>query len=285
MRLAKAIDKLIFPSSLAHKATPRYGTHPCGWRLHCPPAGKACSQTSQNQLGKSIAHLSFSIPKQPSSAIVHLPCNSNAWHTSFIFIGLMKQSQAPMGALCSVNRGGHAPDEAPDQAYSQDSAHLPRLITKKMSPSLTEKITRQKMREINGETTYTSVENYEETRALLIAKENSQAFDWQAVATASTIEKRANELVAAIRNTDEEEIYGKLKDRHGRKRDPAHHFLGNVDLINQTELFKVAKRMPKGAHLHCHFNSCLRPEFLLGHARGRESMYIRSTCPLTKAGS
>ncbi len=187
-----------------------------------------------------------------------------------------------MGVLCSVDRGGHAPNEALDQAYSPDSAHSPRVIHKKMPPSwITEKVTRQKMREINGETTFTSVESYEEARATLIAREHLQAFDGRAVATASELEKRANELISAIRKTDEKDVYGALRDRHGRQRTVADHFLGNVDLINKTELLKVAKKMPKGAHLHCHFNSCLRPEFLIGHARGRESMYIRSTCPLT----
>jgi len=104
-----------------------------------------------------------------------------------------------MGALCSVFRG-HAPNEAPDQAYSPDSSHSPRLIHKKMAPSwITEKVTRQKMREINGETTFTSVQGYQEARAALIALENSQAFDGRAAATASDLEKRANEIVAAKR--------------------------------------------------------------------------------------
>ena len=188
-----------------------------------------------------------------------------------------------MGALCSVDRAGHALNEALDQAYSPDNsaaAHSPRLIHKKMPSSWTEKVTRQKMREINGETTFTSVQGYEEARAALIARENSQAFDGRAVATASDVEKRANELISAIRKKDERDVYGALRDRHGRQRTVADHFLGNIDLINRTELLKVAMKMPKGAHLHCHFNSCLRPEFLLEQARGRESMYIRSTCPL-----
>jgi adenosine deaminase CECR1 len=187
-----------------------------------------------------------------------------------------------MGALCSVDRGGHAPNEAPDQAYTPDSAHSPRVIHKKMPSSwIAEKVTRQKMREINGEITFTTVQSYEEARAALIARENSQAFDERAVATASDLEKRANELISAIRKNDEKDVYGALRDRNGRQRTVADHFLGNVDLINKTDLLKVAKKMPKGAHLHCHFNSCLRPEFLLEHARGREAMYIRSTCPLT----
>jgi len=137
------------------------------------------------------------------------------------------------------------------------------------------------MREVNGETTFTSVASYEEARAALIDRENAQAFDGRAVATASDLEKRANELIGAIRKGDERNVYGALRDKNGRQRAVADHFLGNVDLINKTELLKVAKKMPKGAHLHCHFNSCLRPEFLLEHARGKESMYIRSTSPLT----
>jgi adenosine deaminase CECR1 len=146
---------------------------------------------------------------------------------------------------------------------------------------ITEKVTRQKMKEIHGERPFTSVNDYEEVRAALIARENAQAFDAQAIATASVLEKQANEIVAAIRKNDETEVYGMMRDKHGRQRAPADHFLGNVDLINMTDLFRVAKKMPKGAHLHCHFNSCLRPEFLIEHARNKESMYIRSTCPLT----
>jgi hypothetical protein len=53
------------------------------------------------------------------------------------------------------------------------------------------------------------------------------------------------------------------------------HFLGNVDLINQTLLFEVATKMPKGAHLHIHFNSCLPARFLIEQARDVDAMYIR----------
>jgi adenosine deaminase CECR1 len=196
-----------------------------------------------------------------------------------------------MGSLCSSEeKTGHLPGEAQAQAYSPESAQesfpAHRLITKKMPPSwITEKVTRQKMREINGERAFTSVNEYEEARAALIARESLQSFDGQAIATASPLERRANEIVEAIRENDNKAVYGTLKDRHGRQRFAADHFLGNVDLINQTELLRVAKKMPKGAHLHCHFNSCLRPEFLIEHARGREAMYIRSTCPLTSGNA
>jgi adenosine deaminase CECR1 len=86
----------------------------------------------------------------------------------------------------------------------------------------------------------------EDPRTALIAKEHSQAFDGHAVTAALAVEKWANELVGEIRKEDEREIYGKLKDKQGRQRVVADHFLGNVDLNNKTKLLKVAKKMPKG---------------------------------------
>ena len=117
-------------------------------------------------------------------------------------------------------------------------------------------------------------EKHEKKLDKLIKREKMQAFDAYAIANATCLERKANELILAIKKADERDFYGAFKDEYGG------HFLGNVNIINQTELLKVAKKMPKGAHLHCHFNSCLRPEFLLIHARYKESMYIRSLCPL-----
>jgi adenosine deaminase CECR1 len=94
---------------------------------------------------------------------------------------------------------------------------------------------------LSSNKTWTSVQSYEEACTALIAKENSQAFDRQAVATASDIEKQANKLISAIRKEDQKEIYNKDK----RQQVVAGHFLSNVNLINKTELLKVAKKMLK----------------------------------------
>ena len=85
--------------------------------------------------------------------------------------------------------------------------------------------------------------------------------------------------VRKIRGYDWDHTYG-IPLNVGDKRTQGEHFLGNVDLINETELFKIAKKMPKGAHLHIHFNSCLPANFLIEQARDVEAMYIRSTLPL-----
>ncbi|KAG4428746.1 hypothetical protein IFR05_015771 [Cadophora sp. M221] len=111
-------------------------------------------------------------------------------------------------------------------------------------------------------------------------QEKSRAFDAQLTAESSDVEKRAAEIVRKIRGYDWDHTYSKPLDVDGN-RTQGEHFLGNVDLINKTELFKIAKKMPKGAHLHIHFNSCLPAKFLIKQARDIEAMYIRSTLPLT----
>ncbi|KAF4637969.1 hypothetical protein G7Y89_g121 [Cudoniella acicularis] len=125
---------------------------------------------------------------------------------------------------------------------------------------------------------------YNHARAELQTIERSRAFDAEEIAGASKIERDAAALVRRIRNYDYDNTYGKSHDAHGHptgKRTQGEHFLGNVDLINKTQLMKVAKRMPKGAHLHIHFNSCLPAKFLIQQARDIDAMYIRSTLPLT----
>jgi adenosine deaminase CECR1 len=45
-------------------------------------------------------------------------------------------------------------------------------------------------------------------------------------------------------------------------------------------LFRISQEMPKGAHLHIHFNACLLPHVLLDIAETMDSMYISSNMPL-----
>jgi adenosine deaminase CECR1 len=125
---------------------------------------------------------------------------------------------------------------------------------------------------------------YNKTLEVLQLAEKALAFDAQLTAVSVDIEKQAADLVRKIRLYDWDNTYGPAHDAHGPtgKRVQGEHFLGNVNLINKTLLFKVAKKMPKGAHLHIHFNSCLPARFLIQQARHINAMYIRSTLPLTK---
>jgi adenosine deaminase CECR1 len=125
---------------------------------------------------------------------------------------------------------------------------------------------------------------YDKARESLQKAEKATAFDAAAIASASKIEQQAAEVLQQIRLHDWDHVYGRPFDANGLatgKRAAGQHFLGNVNLINETWLMQVAKRMPKGAHLHIHFNSCLPANFLIRQARDIEAMYVRSTVPLT----
>lgn len=131
---------------------------------------------------------------------------------------------------------------------------------------------------------FDSPEEYNAALGRLQLAEKAVAFDHEVFATASEIEIRAVELVRKIILRDRESAKNISQNDPGqssRNTLPGDHFLGNVDRINGTELMKVAKRMPKGAHLHIHFNSCLPAQFLIQQARNIDAMYIRSTEPLT----
>lgn len=129
-------------------------------------------------------------------------------------------------------------------------------------------------------TNFDTMDAYQRALDELQAEEKARAFDARLTASSSDVEKRASDLVQKLRAYDWDHTYGKPFNGTGR-RTQGEHFLGNVDLINQTQLMRVAKRMPKGAHLHIHFNSCLPANFLIRQARDIDAMYIRSTLPLT----
>ncbi|KAI1095518.1 Metallo-dependent hydrolase [Rostrohypoxylon terebratum] len=91
---------------------------------------------------------------------------------------------------------------------------------------------------------------------------------------ASPEEQAANEIVLDQRQNDDKEFYG--ADGQQQSHIATDHFTRNVDLIEQTRLLKTARHMPKGAHLHLHFNSTLLPIFLLDIAKEMPNMFISS---------
>ncbi|KAJ2988302.1 hypothetical protein NUW58_g4050 [Xylaria curta] len=86
---------------------------------------------------------------------------------------------------------------------------------------------------------------------------------------ASAKEAEANRLIAYMREEDEATF--KERSLH-----PGQHFLDVREVLEDARLFHVARMMPKGAHLHIHFNSTLLPDVLLGYAKEMPNMYIWS---------
>ncbi|KAK4127284.1 Metallo-dependent hydrolase [Parathielavia appendiculata] len=133
------------------------------------------------------------------------------------------------------------------------------------------------------------VKEYDILRQRGTLHEGSLGFDYACTKKASKTEIAANEVLQHLKKNDIARFYNKRDtERTGyggqkHKRFYGDHFLSNVDLIEQTQLFALCQAMPKGAHLHIHFNANLVPSFLLGIAKDQERMFIWSDTPLVHA--
>lgn len=187
-----------------------------------------------------------------------------------------------MGVLCStVNKEGD--DSQESKAQVKPRPQIPQKLHK--MPQIGRPATRsQSWRVTISGRDFETQTAYDKARESLQAAERAIGFDADVIATASSIEDQAVEILKKIRLHDWDHVYGRPFDANGTStgmRTVGQHFLGNVEHINQTWLMDVARRFPKGAHLHIHFNSCLPANFLIRQARDINAMYIRSTLPLT----
>lgn len=127
--------------------------------------------------------------------------------------------------------------------------------------------------------------DYKQKRDELRRREGALGFEWKCTSSASSKENKVNRILQALRRHDAENIYGAEPPREGaggqlHPRFAGDHYLSNKGLIDRTKIFKLARRAPKGAHLHIHFNACLQPSVLLDVASEMDHMYITSDLPL-----
>lgn len=189
-----------------------------------------------------------------------------------------------MGILCStIDKEGDDPTEGKAHVHQLPSAPGRFLKMPQFFGHSTRSQQRPNWKDAIEEREFVTTDDYNKARDNLEAAEKERSFDQEVYFRATDREKRANDIVRRLRNYDRDHTYGKSQpgDSPEGKRTEGQHFLGSVQHIQSTELFKVARRMPKGAHLHIHFNSCLRARFLIEQARDIKAMYIRSTLPLT----
>lgn len=130
--------------------------------------------------------------------------------------------------------------------------------------------------------------HYQETRRELVAAEEQQSWDAPARLRASKAERRAQDILFKKREAEriDPSLFGNLPGEAvppENSRDMGGRYLVNLDRIARSTVFRIAKAMPKGCHLHLHFNSEIPPERLFSHARSplvESTMFIRSTRPL-----
>ncbi|KAH6949664.1 hypothetical protein BKA56DRAFT_714824 [Ilyonectria sp. MPI-CAGE-AT-0026] len=130
-----------------------------------------------------------------------------------------------------------------------------------------------------------SMGDYGELRKEFLSREKALDFDYNCQQRGTPDERLADVIIRRLKAQDDASVYGKAPPRTGHGGQPhprlaGDHFLSNRELIDQTALFRVARRMPKGGHLHIHFNACLPPQVLLDIAKGMDRMFIMSNLPL-----
>ncbi|KAH7312157.1 hypothetical protein B0I35DRAFT_356233 [Stachybotrys elegans] len=135
-----------------------------------------------------------------------------------------------------------------------------------------------------------SAAEYFALRQKLVDHEKSLDFAHSCRLAASPLERDVDALIQRLKQQDATDVYQQAEPRRGcggqlHPRFAGDHFLSNEPLIARTRLFQVASMMPKGAHLHIHFNACLLPHVLLDIAKGMDRMFITSDMPLVPTNS
>lgn len=128
-----------------------------------------------------------------------------------------------------------------------------------------------------------SPSGYSSKRNDLVHAEADRSWDKHAKDTASQDELTAATILAKTREYERIHLFGNLPGEAvpgPETRDMGGRFLVNrTHIYHKSTVFKVAKNMPKGCHLHVHFNSEMPPEDLLLRARKLvpKTMFVRST--------
>jgi len=129
---------------------------------------------------------------------------------------------------------------------------------------------------------------YNDARNIIKAREAALGFEHTCKGNAEDIEKQADEIIQQVKLNDLR-VYEEEPKRIGYGGQLHPHFYGDrflssADVIEKTKLFEICRKMPKGAHLHIHFNANLLPHVLIDVAKEMDNMYIMSNKPLLQIG-
>ncbi|KAJ5116726.1 hypothetical protein N7456_001074 [Penicillium angulare] len=124
-----------------------------------------------------------------------------------------------------------------------------------------------------------SVAGYAKARAALQQQEREISFDFAFKRDQSSLETKASAVFDRIRIAE----YDRLKSTFGFER--GQKFYSILPSLEDSDLLRIARRSPKGALLHCHFDAMLPPEVMLPMAQQMTNMHIKCTEPLVSPDS
>jgi adenosine deaminase CECR1 len=129
---------------------------------------------------------------------------------------------------------------------------------------------------------------FEISKQDLRRREIETNWDYPARLSASQAEIKAERIIWKIREDERDKLFGNKASEAipgPETLDMGGQFLTNKERIKLSRVFHIAQRMPKGCHLHLHFNAELSPPILVEKARKIPNMFIRSTEPLIANGA
>ncbi|MCJ1247549.1 hypothetical protein MMC30_004763 [Trapelia coarctata] len=115
------------------------------------------------------------------------------------------------------------------------------------------------------------IQKYIQGRAALIEQERSSRSDTQFRASLTPLAVSACEIVARVRAEERQTVWNPDAEMSGHLF-PGMPFALARKRMEESTLWKIVKRMPKGALLHAHFDAMTDVEWLIDQALGLEEM-------------
>ncbi|KAK5163815.1 uncharacterized protein LTR77_010489 [Saxophila tyrrhenica] len=130
------------------------------------------------------------------------------------------------------------------------------------------------------------IAKYLDGRDALIAREKEQRSDHAFRSTLSPMAAEASAIVSAIRFEEHQTLWNheyedNLATQDGVAVYPGMMFSLAKERMEKSKLWKIVKRMPKGALLHCHLGAMGDLEFIFREALSTEGFCISADRPVT----
>ncbi|KAK6950856.1 hypothetical protein Daesc_007384 [Daldinia eschscholtzii] len=130
------------------------------------------------------------------------------------------------------------------------------------------------------------IQKYLQGREALIAEENKERSDASFKKNLSPIAKRACDIVARIRDEEKNTVWTpQLEDALAQEADivvhPGMMFSLSKERMESTKLWKIVRRMPKGALLHAHMDAMVDFDYLFQVLFATPGMHLAADQPLT----
>ncbi|KAI9659977.1 MAG: hypothetical protein M1821_001329 [Bathelium mastoideum] len=129
------------------------------------------------------------------------------------------------------------------------------------------------------------MQKYLEGRDALVAQEKKQRSDHAFRETLSPMASEASAIVSQIRFEEQQTVWtSDFEDdlaQTGVDYFPGMMFTHAKGRMENTKLWKIIKKMPKGALLHCHYEAMVDTDWLIDQAMETPGLYIESESPLT----